>query len=195
MQGFMGILIGGSSHVGKSTLSKKLAAPLDIELISTDDMARHPGRAWPSLRPQVAEYYERLSDETLHWFLKVYHENLWPRISRIIEDKIRRSRRFVIEGSALRPEYMAGLDRNIVKRVFLHAENDFLRGRMMKLSGYDNASRDAATVIEKFVERSIRDNMEMLKAARDSGLQCVDVARTDAIEALADEFAANFSKA
>lgn len=45
MQRCLGILIGGSSHVGKSTLSKQLAAALGIELISTDDLARHPGRS------------------------------------------------------------------------------------------------------------------------------------------------------
>ena len=194
MQRCLGVLIGGSSHVGKSTLSKQLAAALDIELISTDDLARHPGRSWPGPRPQVAEYYERLSDETLHWFLKVHHENMWPRIGHIMEDRLRRSTPFILEGSALRPEYMATVDSALVKSVFLYAEDDFLRCRMIDESGFDSASPSAEVIIEKFIGRSIRDNREMLKAARGADLQCVDVARPDAIEALLNELVSRFNK-
>ncbi|MEL7245323.1 MAG: 2-phosphoglycerate kinase, partial [Cyanobacteria bacterium J06573_2] len=40
------ILIGGSSHVGKSTLAQSLANKLNWNYISTDKLARHPGRPW-----------------------------------------------------------------------------------------------------------------------------------------------------
>jgi 2-phosphoglycerate kinase len=40
------ILIGGSSHVGKSTLGQSLAAKLGWSYCSTDKLARHPGRPW-----------------------------------------------------------------------------------------------------------------------------------------------------
>ena len=38
------ILIGGSSHVGKSTLAQSLASKLGWRYISTDSLARHPGQ-------------------------------------------------------------------------------------------------------------------------------------------------------
>lgn len=38
------ILIGGSSHVGKSTLAQYQAAKLGWNYRSTDKLARHPGR-------------------------------------------------------------------------------------------------------------------------------------------------------
>lgn len=63
----LGILVGGSSHVGKSTFARTLASTRGWELISTDDLGRHPGRPWPSVRPQVAEYYASLTDETIHY--------------------------------------------------------------------------------------------------------------------------------
>lgn len=183
----LGILIGGSSHVGKSTLAKSLAVSLQRELISTDNLGRHPGRPWPSPLPEVAEYYTNLSDETLHWFLKVHHENMWPRICQIIEDRKQLLKSFVLEGAALRPEYITKLDPDFIKTVFLYAEDDFLRFRMMEESGYKNATRSAASIIDKFVERSIRDNREMLNVARDAKIPCVDVARAEAIEALAND--------
>lgn len=66
-----GILIAGTSHVGKSTFAARLTKALGCSLISTDSLARHPGRPWPTVRPAVAEFYSSLSPETIHWFLKV----------------------------------------------------------------------------------------------------------------------------
>ncbi len=40
------ILIGGSSNVGKSILAQSLALKLGWSHISTDSLARHPGRPW-----------------------------------------------------------------------------------------------------------------------------------------------------
>ena len=89
---------------------------------------------------------------------------------------------------------MATVESALFKSVFLYAEDDFLRSRMIDESGFDSASSSTAAIIEKFIERSIRDNREMLKAARDADLQCVDVARPDAVEALVDELVSRFNK-
>ena len=40
------LLIGGTSHTGKTTLAQSLAQQLDRDCISTDSLARHPGRPW-----------------------------------------------------------------------------------------------------------------------------------------------------
>jgi 2-phosphoglycerate kinase len=140
-------LIGGSSHVGKSTLANKLAAALRRDLISTDSLGRHPGRPWPSVLPQVAAYYTSLSDDTLHWFLKVHHENMWPQIRQVVEDYRLASKPFVLEGAALRPEYVAQLDTGLVTAIHLYGDADFLRDRMMKRSGYQNADSVTAAVV------------------------------------------------
>ncbi|WP_245487539.1 hypothetical protein [Rhizobium leguminosarum] len=65
----------------------------------------------------------------------------------------------------------------------------------MEEAGYRDATQSAALIIEKFVERSIRDKREMLDAARDAKRQCVDVAYPEALEALAKELAAWVSAA
>ena len=40
------ILIGGSSHTGKSTAAREIAGRLGWSHLSTDSLARHPGRPW-----------------------------------------------------------------------------------------------------------------------------------------------------
>lgn len=179
-----GILIGGSSHVGKSTFAGTLARLLGRELISTDALGRHPGRPWPSVRPQVTEYYASLTDETIHWFLKVHHENMWPRIRQIIDSHRQVARPFVLEGAALRPEYVAELDPGSVTALFLYADDDFLRRRMMGEARRDEAYEQKAGIVEKFIERSVRDNREMLEVARAANIRCVDVAASGALDAV-----------
>ncbi|MEK1850498.1 MAG: hypothetical protein AAAC48_01095 [Phyllobacterium sp.] len=44
------ILIGGSSNVGKSTVADALAEKLGRCCVSTDSLAKHPGRPWPQKR-------------------------------------------------------------------------------------------------------------------------------------------------
>ena len=64
----LGILISGTSHVGKSTLAEKLAERLGWAGMSTDKLGRHPGRPWLAIPAPVAEFYSRLTPETIHWF-------------------------------------------------------------------------------------------------------------------------------
>ncbi|HEV7307630.1 hypothetical protein [Ensifer sp.] len=180
----LGILIGGSSHVGKSTFAGTLARSLSRELISTDALGRHPGRPWPSVRPEVAEYHASLTDETIHWFLKVHHENMWPRILEVIDSHRQRAEPFVLEGAALRPEYVAQLEPGSVTALFLYADDDFLRRRMLAEARRDETYEQKAAIIDKFIERSIRENREMLEAARAAGIRCIDVAVPGALDAL-----------
>src|SRR5215468_118437 len=59
------ILIGGTSHTGKSTVAKRIAERLGAICVSTDSLARHPGRPWPAARevpPHVVEHYLQLGD-------------------------------------------------------------------------------------------------------------------------------------
>ena len=74
------VFIGGTSHVGKSTLAESLAARLGWTRISTDTLARHPGRPWrpaPEKVPDhVAEHYLSLSvNELLKDVLRHYRVN------------------------------------------------------------------------------------------------------------------------
>ena len=111
------ILVGGSSHVGKSTLSGSLAAELGWTHVSSDTLARHPGRPWkpePEKVPDnVAEHYISLSvDELLRDVLCHYRVNVWPKVEAIVAAYSNDTSRagVIVEGSALWPEFATSLN-------------------------------------------------------------------------------------
>lgn len=181
------ILVGGASHVGKSTLAERLAKATGWRAISTDGLARHPGRPWPDVRPQVAEYYERLSPETIYWFLKVHHENMWPRCTALLADAARSGERLVVEGSALRPEFVMDREPGEAVAVYLHADEGQLRQRILDGSRYDERDRRHRDLIEAFIKRSLQDNSEIVVAARERGLRTINVAEVAELEAFYEE--------
>ena len=85
------ILVGGTSHTGKSTLASALADRQSRDLLSTDRMARHPGRPWGQQLPgHVAAYYEARDGATLaNEVLRHYRENVWPIASAIVRARQR----------------------------------------------------------------------------------------------------------
>ena len=189
----MGLLISGSSNVGQTTFATRLAQQLGCNVISTDSLARHPGRPWPDVRLPVAEYYARLSPETIYWFLKVHHENMWPSILQRIEAERRAQTCFVFEGSALRPEYIAPLISGEWLGIFLYADNDSLRERMRSEAKYSQADKGRRNIIDKFIDRSLRDNSEMHAVARGHGMRAVDTSDSLAMADLFDEFVQRLS--
>lgn len=175
------ILISGTSHVGKTTLAKQLSAKLRCETISTDSLARHPGRPWPAIPGPVEEYYKSLSPETIHWFLRVHHQNIWPLIQSLLDKRAGTGELTVFEGAALRPEYISPLIGRSVAGIFLHAENELLLKRMRREAAYDDGNADRRQLIDAFIERSLRENTEMFAAAREHGLRVVDATDPEAI--------------
>ncbi|SCM79488.1 conserved hypothetical protein [uncultured Pleomorphomonas sp.] len=187
------ILISGTSHVGKSTLAEKLAGRLGWNGLSTDGLGRHPGRPWLAVPPPVAEFYERLSAETIHWFLKVHHENMWRQIRPMIEAERSARRPFVLEGAALRPEYVAPLLTGEMFGVLLSADDAFLVARMRSAAGYERRDTGERRLIDAFVERSLRENAALQASAREVGLGIVDAADARAVADLFDELVARAS--
>ncbi|MGQ2950110.1 MAG: hypothetical protein ACT6RN_06575 [Agrobacterium sp.] len=184
------ILIAGTSHVGKSTLAGLLSEKLGCEAISTDSLARHPGRPWPGIPAPVEDYYTQLSAETIHWFLKVHHQNIWPLIRSLIDNTSGTGNPAIFEGAALRPEFISPLLGGTVAGVFLHAGNDFLLERMRSHAQYDDATASQRRIMDAFIARSLRENTEMLASAQQHHLPVVDVTKPQALETLVADLAA-----
>jgi 2-phosphoglycerate kinase len=183
------LLIFGSSNVGKSTLAARFVELLGWVTQSTDGMARHPGRPWPEVRDQVAEYYSNLSDDTIYWFLRVHHENMWPRIEQTIGETLNSGVcGAVLEGSALRPEYVAKLSYPNLACVGLFADEQFLKDRIKSASHYMQHDSGRKLLIDKFLTRSLRDNAEVVKAANRLGLPLVDVADPEQLNRFVENF-------
>lgn len=117
MHGVRGVLIGGTPTVGRSTVGRAVAERLGFAYRSTDLLARHPGRPWRTpereVPAHVAEHCASLTVDELITSVLAHYERLWPRIRTLITTHAAHDRAgagLVLEGSALWPVRVAGLD-------------------------------------------------------------------------------------
>ena len=172
------ILIGGSSHAGKSTLAQYLATKLNWNYRSTDKLARHPGRPWIQANkkfiPQhVMEHYQNLSAEEL--FVDVishYEINVLPQVEKIV----RSEECLIIEGSALYPELVKNLvGEDGVKAIFMTGSEQLFRNRIYHESNFDNVSDEEKYLIEKFIQRTLLYNQRMIESVENLGFTYINV--------------------
>ncbi len=178
------ILIGGSSHAGKSTLGLSLAAKLGWSYRSTDKLARHPGRPWvdangKAIPEHVAEHYRNMSLDAL--FLEVlshYKKNVLPQVEVIIHSHASDLSKecLILEGSALWPEFVVNLvGSNGVKAIWLTASDQLFRDRIKRESNFCNVCEDERHLIEKFLDRTLFYNKRMREEVERFGFICIDV--------------------
>ena len=179
-------LIGGSSHVGKSTLAESLAATLGWSHVSTDSLARHPGRPWrpaPEEIPnQVARHYLCLSvDKLIEDVLRHHRVNVWPKVEAIItsHSDLTSTTGVILEGSALWPEFVAGLNLDTVVAVWLTADAQVFRQRIHDGSLYGSKSARERKMIDKFLERTLAYDARMVDAVNQHGFMLLDVSQAE----------------
>ena len=180
------ILIGGSSHVGKSTLSESLAATLGWTHLSTDSLARHPGLPWrpaPEKVPEhVAQHYLSLSvDDLIDDVLRHYKVNVWPKVEAIIASHTKdpSTTGIVVEGSALWPEFATNLDFQKTAAIWLTATEELFRQRIHTNSLYTSKTPRERKMIDKFLQRTLAYNIRMVEAVNRHGLNLVDVTHSN----------------
>lgn len=182
------ILIGGPSNVGKSTLAQSVAARLGWHSIATDTLARHPGRPWGHVRPHVVEHYLTLSPDELFAAVVRHYRSMWPNICDIIAAHASdpAAECLVMEGSAIWPESVATLQRADVGAIWLRASDAFLRERITRASGFDHATAQEQTMIEKFLGRTYRYNARMMDLVQQFHLPWIDIEASSSLEELTD---------
>lgn len=153
------VLIGGTSHAGKSTLAKTVSTQLGWRFLSTDSLAKHPGRPWQDAPdvppPHVIKHYRDLELEALMQSVLHHYDSMWDaHVLPLIENESG----LVLEGSALLPERIAPVLSSDVQAIWLVASDDLIE-RRIKLEG-EYASRDAdgRFLIDKFVKRALAFN-------------------------------------
>ncbi len=176
------ILIGGTSHVGKSTLAEQLARKLGAQQLSTDSLARHPGRPW---KPQgkevpahVAEHYLSLEvEELIQDVLAHYRRNVWPLVQARIDEHLGSCEpgRLILEGSALWPDSIVSLSSSQVRPLLLRAPAELLTERILANSGHPTRPARQKRMIEKFLARTLEYDRRMTAAARRLGLEPLEV--------------------
>ncbi|RFU86257.1 hypothetical protein DY218_13030, partial [Streptomyces triticagri] len=208
------LLIGGTSHTGKSRVAAALADRLGFECRSTDHLARHPGRPWDTpdwqMPPHVAEHYDSLTLDELIASVLDHYERLWPRIEQLIAEHAEPgastedgasteppspaagSRGLVLEGSALWPTRVATLRTPHTAAVWLTADDKVLRTRIHASSDYSSATDRGRHLIDKFLARTLRYQTLMTRSVDELGLPRLDsgdgrppAALTDAVLAAA----------
>ncbi|CAN5787885.1 hypothetical protein BH10CHL1_BH10CHL1_11380 [soil metagenome] len=186
------ILIGGSSNAGKSTLAEALATKLGWRHISTDSLARHPGRPWktkPETVPtHVAEHYMSLSVDELIKDVLRHYRSMWPNIEALITTHATddTTDRLILEGSALWPESVATLQLDNVGAIWLTASNELFQERIYAASRFGEATAREQMMIQKFLERTQCYNGQMLAAIKRLGLISLNIETTSSLDELID---------
>ena len=188
-QAFRVALIGGTSHVGKSTTALALAGRLGWACVSTDRMARHPGRPWSTaafaLPDHVVEHYRRLTPEELTEAQLAHYRSMWPlvleRISAHLGDA---AEPLVLEGSGVLPGPVSQLGLAGVRAVWLTASPELIEARVRRESAFDAAPAAAQAMIDKFIGRSQLYDAAMMAAVRRLGLPCVEVTEGAGVDEL-----------
>ncbi|MGH6957835.1 MAG: hypothetical protein ACREEW_14310 [Caulobacteraceae bacterium] len=183
-------LIGGTSHAGKSSLAARLAVLAGGTALSTDSLARHPGRPWrPGLAPpppHVIEHYRDLAPEALIASVLEHYERLWPRVRLIVERHLADpvAAPLVIEGSALLPWRVAELDLKAVSAAWLATDAALVVARMRRESCYQARDEPARALIDAFAERARLFNDIVEESVRRLGLTLVGA--DNALDVLAE---------
>ncbi len=186
------ILIGGSSNVGKSTIAQSMALKLGWSYLSTDSLARHPGRPWrvgQKVVPEhVVDHYKSLLVDELFTNVLQHYQRIWSKVEKLITVHASDGSfdRLILEGSALWPELVATLDFENVRAVWLTANDDLFRKRIYQSSQFDQSTSHEKLLIQKFLDRTILYNMNMMSAINRLGLMSLIVGETDSVDVVSE---------
>ncbi|WP_405662629.1 AAA family ATPase [Streptomyces sp. NBC_01166] len=193
MRGVRVVLIGGTSNVGKSTVARAVADRLGFECLSTDKLARHPGRPWRTpeweVPPHVAEHYGTLTVDELIRSVLDHYERLWPRIEELITARAAEGGTgtgLVLEGSALLPVPVAELEVRRTAAVWLTADDAVVRARVRTAGRYETATAAEQHLMDQFLARTGRYQELMLDAVDRLGLDRVDTGAGRSVAESAD---------
>lgn len=186
------LLIGGTSHTGKSTVAQLLSVRLGWLYRPTDKMARHPGRPWPTperpVPPHVAEHYLTLPvADLIADVVRHYTVNVWPQVAALAEHHATdpTAGGLIVEGSAVLPELAADLNVAGVLSVWLTIDGALLAERMRASSQYTTRSARGKALIGKFLARAQAFNARTEEICDRLGLLRVGIIQGETPEQLA----------
>jgi len=159
------ILIGGSPRVGKSTAAALLASKLIRPCVSTDDIGEAlqsmldigPIKGYP-----YPDYYALRTPQQLVDDIVAYHKKVEPAIARLVEVHSNWGSPLVMEGWALYPEFVCGIENEQVFSVWLIAEPGLFESRMRANSSFLDNAAQPEKVIEGYLYRSEWHNKTLL---------------------------------
>lgn len=191
------LLIGGTSHVGKSTWGERLAREQGWRHLSTDQLARHPGRPWRSdqqpLPDDVIDHYsgrhgDGAAEALVAAVLHHYRHNVWPIVAALVRSHVNNpfDPGLVLEGSAILPDQALVAQFARCHGVWLTAADATIRERLLQESRYDTRNAGEQRLIEAFLGRTLAFDGQVTAAARRNGQPVLDTGAPGAYNALLD---------
>lgn len=175
------LLIGGTSHVGKSTLARQLAETLGWQTLCTDQFARHPGRPWrgdgSELPEDVVDYYAGMTaDEQVQSVLQHYDQNVWPIADAFIRSRLNNpyDLNLILEGSALLPDRVLAAGYVRVKSAWLTEPDSTISRRIEAASDRNQRTAEEIRLIDAFLGRSLALGAGFRSAAARNDQMLVD---------------------
>ncbi len=147
------ILIGGSSHVGKTLLAQKLMERLKIPYLSLDHLKMMFIRG--GLTDLTVE-----DDYKMRYFL-------WPYTAELIKTAVENDQNMIVEGCYIPSEWRDRFDKEYLKDIkcfFITMSEDYLRNNFDKLSEH-------ACVIERRIDDQL-DLMRLINCSREFKEEC-----------------------
>ena len=158
--------------VGKSTAAISLAAKLMYPCISTDDIGGILQTVL-DINPMRGQYYldyyayndkEKLIEDAIK-----YHAEQDAAIEYLIETHSASwGSPLIVEGYALYPSKLMRRDENVFS-VWLIADENLLRNRLLKNTGFYENAKEPQKVIENYLHRSIWHNQTILEQCKAEG--------------------------
>ncbi|HEY3683861.1 MAG TPA: hypothetical protein VGL93_12510, partial [Streptosporangiaceae bacterium] len=159
------LLVGGTSHTGKSTVARAIADRLGWAYVTTDRLGRHPGRPWRTDGPlpeHVVAHYRSLGAEELvvaqlrHYGWDPVADapvgGMWPRVAETVAAA---EGGLVLEGSGVWPDLAVRLTGPDIAAVWLTAAPETLRARIHAESAYATRPPHEQSLITAFTDRTI----------------------------------------
>jgi 2-phosphoglycerate kinase len=157
------ILIGGSSHVGKTFLAQKMMEELKIPYLSLDHL-------------KMMFIRGRLTDLTVEDDYEMRYF-LWPYAAELIKTAIENDQNMIVEGCYIPSEWREQFDDSYLKDIkcfFITMSEDYLRQNISKLTEY-------GSVIEKRLddevdlERLINCSREFKEEAGEHDIPVIEI--------------------
>ena len=163
-----------------------MAERLGCSYLSTDSLARHPGRPWRTstkhkIPEHVVEHYSKLAVEELFEDVLRHYRRVWETVEEIIALYINQPAYecLIIEGSALWPEFVAAQNYQHIESIWLTAGNDQFQDRIYRESNYEQVPSAEKYLIDKFLKRTQYFNQKMKVEIHQRNMKCVEVSFED----------------
>lgn len=184
------VLIGGTSHVGKSTFARALAQRMGWEYLSTDSFARHPGRPWrdDGEVPEIVQAYygSRKPDTLLEEVMEHYRKHVWPIAQAVVRARISNAYDscLVLEGSAIWPDCVVESGIDGVWSTWLTARPELIAERIRVNSRFAERTTAQQALIEAFTHRSLAFDVQVMNSVRRLAQRSADVSTPDSLDAM-----------